>query len=166
MAIADWQSLAIPAPFPIRYKAARVVELRRGYLSRVTFQLLHRGLVAAGCPEAHPEIGQHVIPRYITATFSVDLRQVELGGSIVLLGRSAIPLHRFHAVLRSGARLCIGSNGFAVDPAEVELGIGIPLISRLAEPLQRHCMILFGADAILDRKSTRLNSSHGSISYA
>src|SRR6266852_1175650 len=126
MAIADWQSLAIPAPFPIRYKAARVVELRRGYLSRVTFQLLHRGRLAAGCREAHPKIGQHVIPRNITATFSVYLRQVELGGSIALLGGSAIPLNRFDVVLGSGARLCIGSSGLAVDSAEVELGVGIP----------------------------------------
>src|SRR5438128_4561853 len=43
-----------------------------------------------------------------------------------------------------------------------ELRPRVEIVSPFAEPLQ----LLINAPAVTDRKSTRLNSSHGSISYA
>src|SRR5205809_2749527 len=42
----------------------------------------------------------------------------------------------------------------------------IPLDDWLKAPVRNSLLLLLGAVAFLDRKSTRLNSSHGYISYA
>ena len=58
-----------------------------------------------------------------------------MGGSVALVSRLAIPLHRLGIVLRYA--LAAG-----VYQAEEELGFGVALVSRLAIPLHRLGVVL------------------------
>src|SRR5687768_17973431 len=88
-------------------------------------------------------------------------RALRLGLGFLLFALRQAGLQRFHEIENLAALLRLGLGG---DLLAFDL-----LLDRLEHPLPHGVMVLLRLEVFggpLDRKSTRLNSSHGYISYA